>query len=140
MAVTACHPEQVADLAKPFGDQVLALRLDVTKPEQIVESVRLAQAQFGRIDVLVNNAGVGYFGAISRRGRGRAKARTRRLGERAGYGPVCASNRPYRLLLVCSGVCKGSAERSSAVRPDLRRRGAEYTHFLNLWSRQRGAP
>ena len=64
VVVTARNPDQVASLAKPYEANALALALDVTRPEQIDESVRVAQAHFGRIDVLVNNAGVGYFGAI----------------------------------------------------------------------------
>ncbi|MGV2289361.1 oxidoreductase [Trinickia sp. YCB016] len=64
VVVTARHPDQVASLAKQYEANALALALDVTRPEQIDESVRVALARFGRIDVLVNNAGVGYFGAI----------------------------------------------------------------------------
>ena len=56
------------DLAKLQGqvasDQVLLLQLDVTEPEQVAAAVKAAQARFGGIDVLVNNAGIGYFAAI----------------------------------------------------------------------------
>ena len=45
-------------------DQVLVLKLDVTQPDQVAEAVRAAQTQFGAIDVLVNNAGIGYFAAV----------------------------------------------------------------------------
>jgi NAD(P)-dependent dehydrogenase (short-subunit alcohol dehydrogenase family) len=40
------------------------LELDVTRPEQITAAVKAAEAHFGGIDVLVNNAGIGYFAAI----------------------------------------------------------------------------
>ena len=42
----------------------LALELDVDKQEQIDAAVKAAEARFGRIDVLVNNAGYGYLAAI----------------------------------------------------------------------------
>ena len=46
------------------SDQVLVLQLDVTQPEQVAAAVKAAEARFGGIDVLVNNAGIGYFAAI----------------------------------------------------------------------------
>ncbi|WP_354362592.1 oxidoreductase [Undibacterium sp. GrIS 1.8] len=46
------------------SDQVLVLKLDVTQPDQVAAAVRAAEARFGGIDVLVNNAGIGYFAAI----------------------------------------------------------------------------
>ncbi len=56
------------DLAKLPGDlanaQVLVLKLDVTEPDQVAAAVKAAQTRFGGIDVLVNNAGIGYFAAI----------------------------------------------------------------------------
>jgi NAD(P)-dependent dehydrogenase (short-subunit alcohol dehydrogenase family) len=58
--VTARNAAQVADLAASAGDRVLALALDVTKPEQIEAAVKVAMEKFGRIDVFVNNAGYGY--------------------------------------------------------------------------------
>jgi NAD(P)-dependent dehydrogenase (short-subunit alcohol dehydrogenase family) len=46
------------------SDRVLVLKLDVTQPDQVVEAVTAAEARFGGIDVLVNNAGIGYLAAI----------------------------------------------------------------------------
>jgi NAD(P)-dependent dehydrogenase (short-subunit alcohol dehydrogenase family) len=63
-AVTARDPKQVADLVAGNEDRTLALRLDVTDPAQVAESVRSAEQRFGGIDVLVNNAGIGYFAAV----------------------------------------------------------------------------
>ncbi|MET0618214.1 MAG: oxidoreductase [Luteibacter sp.] len=62
--LTARHPEQLGDLAAAYGERALALPLDVTDEAMIRRSVAEAQARFGRIDVLVNNAGYGYFSAI----------------------------------------------------------------------------
>jgi len=51
------------DLAKLQGfvasDRVLMLTLDVTQPDQIASAIQAAEASFGGIDVLVNNAGIG---------------------------------------------------------------------------------
>jgi NADP-dependent 3-hydroxy acid dehydrogenase YdfG len=62
--VTARDPEQVADLAAGHGDRALVLPLDVTDHAQVVEAVKQAESAFGRIDVLVNNAGYGYLAAV----------------------------------------------------------------------------
>ena len=64
VAVTARNPDDVQDLVDGRGDQALALRLDVTDPAQVDAAVAAATSHFGQIDVLVNNAGIGYFGAI----------------------------------------------------------------------------
>ena len=45
-------------------DHVLVLKLDVTKPDQVAAAIKSAEDRFGGIDVLVNNAGIGYFAAI----------------------------------------------------------------------------
>ncbi|WP_422015644.1 oxidoreductase [Roseateles sp.] len=49
-----------------FGatDNVLVLELDVTQPGQVAAALQAVEARFGGIDVLVNNAGIGYFAAI----------------------------------------------------------------------------
>jgi NADP-dependent 3-hydroxy acid dehydrogenase YdfG len=60
--ITARKPETLNCLAG-FGD-ALALTLDVTDPQQIDAAILAAKARFGQIDVLVNNAGIGYFAAV----------------------------------------------------------------------------
>ncbi len=64
VAATARKPEVLADLTDKYGDRVLALKLDVTKPNEIAQAVKAAHETFGRLDVVVNNAGFGIFGAF----------------------------------------------------------------------------
>ena len=62
--VTARDPAAVADLVAGCEDRALALALDVTRHEQVAAAAAQAMEKFGRIDVLVNNAGYGYLAAI----------------------------------------------------------------------------
>ena len=62
--ITARNPDQVKDIASGFDETALVLSLDVTDNKQVAEAVEKAQNTFGKIDVLVNNAGYGYFSSI----------------------------------------------------------------------------
>ena len=64
VAVTARNTDDVQDIVSQFPDNAVAIKLDVTDPQEVTAAVKQAQDRFGRIDVLVNNAGIGYFGAI----------------------------------------------------------------------------
>ena len=60
--VTARNHDDIRDLADVRNS--LALKLDVTDQDQIDKAVKTAEERYGRIDVLVNNAGIGYFAAV----------------------------------------------------------------------------
>ena len=62
--MTARNPTQLDDLVEGHADRALAIRLDVTDRANIRDAVIEAERRFGRIDVLVNNAGYGYLAAI----------------------------------------------------------------------------
>jgi NAD(P)-dependent dehydrogenase (short-subunit alcohol dehydrogenase family) len=64
VAVTARNVEQVKDMVSAYPDTAIALTLDVTNHQQINAAVADTIARFGQIDVLVNNAGIGYFAAV----------------------------------------------------------------------------
>ncbi|TDV56205.1 oxidoreductase [Actinophytocola oryzae] len=64
VAVTARDRTAVTDLVAGHGDRALALRLDVTDPASVASAVRACEETFGRVDVLVDNAGYGYLAAV----------------------------------------------------------------------------
>ena len=63
-AVAARNTDDVKDIVEAYPDTALAVRLDVTVAAEIKAAVEIAVQHFGQIDVLVNNAGIGYFAAI----------------------------------------------------------------------------
>jgi NAD(P)-dependent dehydrogenase (short-subunit alcohol dehydrogenase family) len=64
LVATARNAAAVADALGPASDRLLPLALDVTDHAQVADAVEKAHAHFGRIDVLVNNAGRGFTGAL----------------------------------------------------------------------------
>ena len=63
VTATARKLADVADLTERFGDAALPLTLDVTDYAQVKQAVHQAYQHFGRLDVLVNNAGASLFAA-----------------------------------------------------------------------------
>lgn len=64
VVATARNPADLTALTSAHPDTCRALTLDVSQPAQVTTAVTAAQAAFGGLDVLVNNAGVGLLGAI----------------------------------------------------------------------------
>lgn len=64
VAITARKLDAIADFKERYSDAVLALALDVTRPSQVRDAVAQAHAHFGRLDIVLNNAGYALVGAI----------------------------------------------------------------------------
>ena len=64
VAATARTPELLTKLVDTYGDAVLPIQLDVTDRSAVFEAVNRAADHFGKLDVVINNAGYGHFGMI----------------------------------------------------------------------------
>ncbi len=64
VVATARKVEHIAELKKKYGGQVLTLELDVTNPDQVKRTITQAHAHFGRLDIILNNAGYSLVGTI----------------------------------------------------------------------------
>lgn len=64
VAATARNVESLQELNEKYGDNVLTLALDVTNKTAVDRVVKQAHDHFGRLDVVINNAGYGQFGTM----------------------------------------------------------------------------
>jgi len=64
VAATVRDLSSLDELVKQYGDALLPIQLDVTDRKEAFAAVTRAKEHFGRIDVLINNAGYGLFGTI----------------------------------------------------------------------------
>ena len=74
VAATARNVSALSALKERFGDRVATYALDVTDRSAVFKTVAEAHRQFGRIDIAVNNAGYGLFGAIEEISEAEARA------------------------------------------------------------------
>jgi len=94
VAATARKLASIADLKEKYGDNVLTLEIDVTKPGQVNTAVAQAHAYFGRLDVVVNNAGYALVGTIEEAGADDVRA----LYETNIFGPLAVIKAVLPLL------------------------------------------
>lgn len=64
VAATARNTDSLAELVEKYGEALLPIQLDVTDREADFAAVKQAHDHFGRLDIVVNNAGYGHFGFI----------------------------------------------------------------------------
>ena len=64
VAATVRDTSVLDDLLATHGDTLMPIRLDVTQRNDVLDAVNDAAERFGRLDVVVNNAGYGHFGAV----------------------------------------------------------------------------
>lgn len=62
VVLTARRPDELRSWSEKYSDRVLVLPLDVTDAVQVRDAIDAAEKHFGGIDVLVNNAGRGWYG------------------------------------------------------------------------------
>ena len=64
VAATARNTDSLAELVERYGDSILPITLDVTDKKAATAAVAQAHEYFGRLDIVINNAGFGHFGFV----------------------------------------------------------------------------
>jgi NADP-dependent 3-hydroxy acid dehydrogenase YdfG len=64
VAATARKLASIKDLKETYGENVLTLELDITKPDQVKKALEQAHTRFGKLDIVLNNAGYSLVGTI----------------------------------------------------------------------------
>lgn len=64
VVATARNTDSLSDLVKQFGTKILPLSLNVNDREASFNAIKKAKEHFGSLDVVINNAGYGLFGAV----------------------------------------------------------------------------
>ena len=99
VAATARKLASIADLKEKYGENVLTLELDVTNAEQVKSVVEQAHAHFGRLDIVLNNAGYSLVGMIEEAGADDVRA----LYETNIFGPLAVIKAALPLLRAQGG-------------------------------------
>lgn len=94
VAATARKLSSIADFREKYGDNVLTLEMDVTNPGQVKAAVEQAHAHFGRLDVVLNNAGYSLIGTIEEASQADVKA----MYETNVFGPLTVIQAALPLL------------------------------------------
>lgn len=94
VAATARQLSSIADLLEKYGDNVLTLELDVTNHDQVSTAVTKAFEHFGRLDIVLNNAGYSLVGTIEEASTDDVRA----LYETNVYGPLAVIKAALPLL------------------------------------------
>ena len=95
VVATARRPETLDDLAQKYpAERLLTLRLDVTQPQQVADAFNKTKERFGRIDVVVNNAGIANAGELE----GIEEAEARSLFETNFWGAVDVTKEAVRFF------------------------------------------
>ncbi len=94
------HQIQADVFNNAHKDDAFALKLDVTKPNEIKKAFQILKKQFGKIDVLVNNAGFGFAGAVEET----SEAETRQIFEANFFGTLKITQMTLPMMRAqCSG-------------------------------------
>ncbi len=117
VAATARNLSALDDLSARFDDRLLPLQLDVTGRAADFDAVRRAHERFGRLDIVVNNAGYGHFGTFEEL----SEADVRDQFETNLFGPVWVTQAalPYLRAQGSGHIVQVSSMAGIAAFPDL---------------------